>query len=311
MTAFDTDSNICFAIRGTTAWLQKHNLVAEYEADLVAEPEEGEEEEEDGYSEGDGAEKEGDEDEEDESESGEESSGYDSEEEARIKRELEDIPFEVLERLRESGQGEGSVGAAATKGRASRKREGDTGAEEQASRKRANKNRPQEISSKRPVPRFREVFQASKREVRDPRFESLCGSYSQDAFRKRYKFIYDEQLPEEATRLKSLMNREKNPAKKKKLQAKMTRVQQKLVEEKSIRKKETWEREQKSKERELVKAGKKPFFQKRSDKRKAELVAKYQQLKESGQLDKFMAKKRRHNAAKDHRLIPSARRGAN
>jgi ribosomal RNA-processing protein 36 len=145
------------------------------------------------------------------------------------------------------------------------------------------------------------------------------------------------------------MNREKNPAKKKKLQAKMTRVQQKLVEEKSIRKKETWEREQKasdrlcsvllmfmcanmlvwrvgdgevnyhmcgldvaqSKERELVKAGKKPFFQKRSDKRKAELVAKYQQLKESGQLDKFMAKKRRHNAAKDHRLIPSARRGAN
>ena len=40
------------------------------------------------------------------------------------------------------------------------------------------------------------------REVRDPRFESLSGKLDNDAFRKRYKFFYDEELPKEAARLK-------------------------------------------------------------------------------------------------------------
>lgn len=37
-----------------------------------------------------------------------------------------------------------------------------------------------------------------------------------------------------------------------------------------------------AKEREAVKAGKKPFFLKKSAKRRAELVAKYEELKGSG-----------------------------
>lgn len=28
LTTYDTDRNICFSIRGTTAWLQKYNLVS-------------------------------------------------------------------------------------------------------------------------------------------------------------------------------------------------------------------------------------------------------------------------------------------
>ena len=63
-----------------------------------------------------------------------------------------------------------------------------------------------------------------------------------------------------------------------------------------------------AKEGRLVEAGKKPFFQRKSEKRKAEMVRKYQELKASGQLEKFMEKKRRKNAAKDHRLLPSKRR---
>ena len=37
-----------------------------------------------------------------------------------------------------------------------------------------------------------------------------------------------------------------------------------------------------AKERDAVKAGKKPFFLKKSDKRRAELVAKYEELKSTG-----------------------------
>lgn len=59
-----------------------------------------------------------------------------------------------------------------------------------------------------------------------------------------------------------------------------------------------------AKERAAVKAGKKPFFLKKSAKRRAELVAKYEDLKKAGRLEKYLAKRRRKNAAKDHRYIP-------
>lgn len=61
-------------------------------------------------------------------------------------------------------------------------------------------------------------------------------------------------------------------------------------------------------EKEAVADGKKPFFLKKSEKRKRELVAKYEELKSSGRLDKYMEKRRKKNAAKDHRYVPSTRR---
>jgi ribosomal RNA-processing protein 36 len=57
-----------------------------------------------------------------------------------------------------------------------------------------------------------------------------------------------------------------------------------------------------------VASGKNPYFLKKSEKRKMELVAKYEELKASGGLDKYMAKRRKKNAAKDHRYLPSGRR---
>ena len=61
-------------------------------------------------------------------------------------------------------------------------------------------------------------------------------------------------------------------------------------------------------ERQAVEAGKKPFYLKKSEQRKLELLAKYRELKERGGLDKFMEKRRKKNAAKDHRYVPSQRR---
>lgn len=67
--------------------------------------------------------------------------------------------------------------------------------------KRANKNRPQEISSKiRPkvLQRTLIVPKTKKKTVihRDPRFDSLCGTFDKDKFRTDYKFVYDLQEKE-------------------------------------------------------------------------------------------------------------------
>lgn len=85
-------------------------------------------------------------------------------------------------------------------------------------------------------------------------------------------------------------------------------------------------------ERERVAEGKNPFFLKKSELRRRELVDKYQELKvscprqllrcrgtaaplrppllcqDNGRLDKFLAKRRRKNASKDHKRVPIQQR---
>ena len=64
-----------------------------------------------------------------------------------------------------------------------------------------------------------------------------------------------------------------------------------------------------AKQRADARAGKGPYFEKASDKRKRELVERYNALKKSGKLTTFMAKRRQRVAAKDRRIMPSVRRG--
>ncbi|KAJ8449309.1 hypothetical protein Cgig2_002441 [Carnegiea gigantea] len=77
----------------------------------------------------------------------------------------------------------------------------------------------------------------------------------------------------------------------------------------------------KKKEREAAKQGKRPFYLKKSEIRKQRLVEKYNDLKlsqarakpdgsafqASGKLDSYLEKRRRRNAAKDHRFMPYRR----
>ena len=175
--------------------------------------------------------------------------------------------------------------------------------------KRESKHRPVEMSSKRPVPILRDAFQAGKHERKDPRFESLsAGSLDENKFRKRYKFLYDEHLPDERKELKAALNKTKSAMKKAELQAELTRVSQAIKDEERKRRVEALHLEQKAKEKEAVKAGKAPFYLKASEKKRLDLLAKYEDLKSSGRLDKYIEKKRKKNAAKDHRYLPVGRR---
>eukprot|EP00752_Nemacystus_decipiens_P003788 g3488.t1 len=173
---------------------------------------------------------------------------------------------------------------------------------------RANKNRPQEASSLRAVGRFREVVASKRKTARDPRFEGGGGSskLNYDIFRKAYGFLGDYQ-DSEIEELKKSLKKEKNQERSARLQALLTRLQQERAERSQGDRTRNAIREAKKKERDAVAGGKKPFFLKGSEKKRLSLEQRYEGLKQEGKLSKFMEKKRKKNAAKDHRWLPSKR----
>ncbi|KAL3693034.1 hypothetical protein R1sor_006685 [Riccia sorocarpa] len=218
---------------------------------------------------------------------GSETEESDSDDEGAIQDQVADIPFEELQKAKSDGR-------TALFSRNNKKL--DT--------KRANKNRPMETTSKKPVGRFREVIQAPKRVIRDPRFESLCGNFDENRFKSAYKFLYDEQLPAERQRLQKVISKGKADEKAKE---DLIWIEKQLKEEEERQKQTTKISERKSTLKQAVKEGKKPYYPKKSELRKQELIEKYKELKTSGKLDKFMAKRRKKNATKDHRFVPYRR----
>lgn len=216
-------------------------------------------------------------------------------------QEEEGLPLGQLVALRQDG----STTAEAMKARARALRhQGKTNF------KREGKHRPVEMSSKKPVPVFRDAMQAGKRASRDPRFETLSGGqYNEERFKKQYAFLYDEKLPAEREELRGALGKTKGAAKREELQARLARVEQQIRSEEARRKREGFQLEVKSKERTAVREGKRPFYLKKSEQRRLELLAKYEELKSSGKLDQYLQKRRKKNAAKDHRYLPSERRG--
>ncbi|KAK9938926.1 hypothetical protein M0R45_015637 [Rubus argutus] len=173
--------------------------------------------------------------------------------------------------------------------------------------RRANKNRPMEVSSKKPVSRFREVIQAPKKVVRDPRFESLCGTLNVDGFRKRYDFLFSKELPAEKEELKKQVKKSKDPEVIEELKKRISWIDKQLKSESAKRTEAAILAAHKKKEREAAKQGKQPFFIKKSEIRKQRLIEKYKNLKESGKLESFVEQRRKKNATKDHRYLPYRR----
>ncbi|RMZ55256.1 hypothetical protein APUTEX25_005534 [Auxenochlorella protothecoides] len=173
---------------------------------------------------------------------------------------------------------------------------------------RENKHRPSEASSKRPVPVLRESIQGPRAQGKDPRFESLAGgAFDERRFKSQYAFLYDEKLPEERKGLRAALKKAKGAEARADLQARLTRVEQALREENARRWKLDFKAKLKSKERAAVQAGKTPFHLKKSEQKRLELVAKFEELKASGRLEKYMEKRRKKNAAKDHRYLVAPR----
>ncbi|XP_073304042.1 uncharacterized protein [Primulina huaijiensis] len=215
---------------------------------------------------------------------------FESDDESEIERELAEVTFEELQRAR-------SDGSEMVYRKPNAEKKGG----------RANKNRPMEMSSKKPVGRFREVVQVPKKVVCDPRFESLYGNLDVKGFKKRYNFLYENELQAEKEKLKIQMEKAKNPEVKTELKDHIAQIDKEL----KFAAKKCTENDilatHKQKEREAAKKGKQPYYLKKSEIQKQKLMEKYKELKESGKLEAFIERKRRKNAAKDRRYMPYRR----
>uniref|UniRef100_A0A8C2TXU1 rRNA biogenesis protein RRP36 n=1 Tax=Coturnix japonica TaxID=93934 RepID=A0A8C2TXU1_COTJA len=133
-------------------------------------------------------------------------------------------------------------------------------------KQRLNKKGPVEMSAKKPMPFLRQVVPVTKKVHRDPRFDDLSGEYNPEIFMKTYSFL-DTIKKQEKEMVQRQLKKCRDVEQKEKLQQLLNRMV--------------------------------------SLKRKLELAEKYVELKRSGKLESFLNKKRKRNAVKDKRRLPS------
>ena len=199
----------------------------------------------------------------------------------------------------EAGTGAGA-GAAGASGRDGRRGGGGS--------KKKGKHRPKEMSSKCPVRVLREEPGiAGGKRGRDPRFSSLQGEVNKEGFRKRYSFLYDEVMPQEAAEARKAQRKARESGRKERMGRKVSHIEGEIRKEKDRRRSDREKAERELRVREEVREGKRPKYLSKSAVRREELVERYKKLKDQGKLEDFMAKRRRKNASKDHKFIPHRR----
>ncbi|KAG1467369.1 hypothetical protein G6F56_004452 [Rhizopus delemar] len=174
--------------------------------------------------------------------------------------------------------------------------------------KRENKHRPMEMSSKKAVGRFRSVVPLQAEKRRDPRFDKLSGNFNQDLYEKSYGFL-KEYNKSEMEMLKDRIKKERDTDTQENLKMMLTRMVSAEKTDEDKKRKQNLIRERKKQEAELVKQGKKPFFLKNSEKRKLELMDRYQKMGDKA-VDRVLEKRRKKNTTKDRKRLPFKRRSA-
>ncbi|KAJ3280092.1 hypothetical protein HK104_000911 [Borealophlyctis nickersoniae] len=313
----------------------------EEEEEQLEDEGEGEFEFESGEEESDDGEEEcgyDDEDEDQDEEEDEEEEANAEEDLAQLKAELANVPFDQLLEIQQkvglkqfhanyrgrkvkqgADTGSESDGSeeAIEQDRKGRKNAGSLpkgGKEEKASTKRVkppkrkDKNMPVEVTSKKTVGRFRAVVELPQKKVRDPRFDPLAGKLNEDIFKRSYGFLRDYEASE-IELLKKQIEKERDEGEKERLRRALTSMTSRKYTRERKEQRASIVRDWKKKQAERVKEGKAPRYLKNSDIKKLELVERYQALGEKG-VEKVLEKKRKKNAAKEHRHVPYKRRSA-
>ncbi|XP_017076662.2 ribosomal RNA processing protein 36 homolog [Drosophila eugracilis] len=171
--------------------------------------------------------------------------------------------------------------------------------------KRLNKNRPREMSTKRQVPFLGAEHRVERKktvELRDPRFDEKSGTYNAETFKKNYQFV-SQIRSKEVGQLKKKLDEVEDDDEKHKIKFTMQRLINKNVEDKK------WHTKQKKLKKERVgiqkkhNLGQQPHYLTKKERRAKELVAQFEELKNSGKLNKHLEKRRKKNAAKDRKRI--------
>ncbi|XP_065175505.1 ribosomal RNA processing protein 36 homolog [Sycon ciliatum] len=168
---------------------------------------------------------------------------------------------------------------------------------------RTNKNRPVEKSSKQRVSAFKDPLR-KKKVARDPRFDDLSGKLNPDLFQKSYDFIESYQSTEKKE-LRREAKRTRDPNRKLEINTMLSRLDQQERRDQQRKEQQAAKRETRKHQQDLIKQGKKPFYLKKSDQKKLEIATKFAELKKTNKLDKFSIKKRKRNASRDRRKLPT------
>lgn len=171
------------------------------------------------------------------------------------------------------------------------------------------KNGPAEMPSNKPVRRFRDVtvdHTLHRKPSVDPRFSELTGQFKEKHFYKNYDFL-DKYQEDEIAKLEKAAKKSKGEDRKSHLKEELRQRKQNMQERRrALATKEKldalWQAE-----KEKVAQGKKAFFLKKSARKEVAMGVKFDELKKTGKLKSYMAKRRTKNAKKDHRWIPTAR----
>ncbi|CAH2094334.1 unnamed protein product [Euphydryas editha] len=194
------------------------------------------------------------------------------EERLAIKKELSTLSFEDLQKLKER------VGAKVYKQALFGEKKEVSDAPKVF--KRENKNRPREMSSKKPVPMV-QAAPKKKLEIRDPRFDPLCGTFDKKEFSENYGFLSNLRIHD----IKAIRAELKNTTDPEREQN-LRRLLQRLNDQHKASKKKKKEREilekQKSEVEAELSSGRHPHFKNKSELRVESLVKQYEELKKKG-----------------------------
>lgn len=179
--------------------------------------------------------------------------------------------------------------------------------------KRSKKSRPREMSSKAPVPVGRDRclglandFDRNRSVKRfDPRFEEHCGDLRDEHVERNYAFV--QGLREKRRKeLEGIVSKDRSSAG---ASEELRRMAEDDHHRKTILRRREILKNVRKEEKDAVKRGKRPYFLKEKDIRNLEMKAKFDDLKKSGGIKKYIEKRRRRIASKDKKLLPGRRGG--
>lgn len=129
-----------------------------------------------------------------------------------------------------------------------------------------------------------------------------------ELFEKSYAFLKDYQA-DEMRELRARIKKERDPSAKDRLEKQLSRMVDRQATEATQQRRRDIKREHKRKEKEMVAQGKNPFFLKKSDQKKLELIEKFRHLKDNPKaLNRVMEKRRKKNASKEKTRVLGAKR---
>ena len=117
-----------------------------------------------------------------------------------------------------------------------------------------------------------------------------------------YRFVEDIKA-KELSDLKKDLNTEDDPEKINQIKYLIQRIENQNRERTKVEGMKQSEKEQKKRNRELIKEGKAPEFVSKEEKKNMKIVEKYEELKSSNKLDQYMKKKNKKELGKERKRL--------